>query len=60
MNSGFNWKAFINYSGRLRGLAVVCWTTDHCRPCSNLGVGISEDCFIFDFASLLVEVARPI
>ena len=22
--------------GRLRGLAVVCWTTDHYYPCSNL------------------------
>jgi len=29
-------------------------------PCSNLGVGISEGCFIFDFASLPLEVARPI
>ena len=38
--------------GRLRGLAVACWTTDHYHPCSNLGVGISEGCFIFDFASL--------
>ena len=36
--------------GRLRGLTVVCWTTDH-------GVGISEGCFIFDFASLPLEVA---
>jgi len=27
---------------------------------SNLGVGISEGCFIFDFASLRLEVARPI
>ena len=33
--------------GRLRGLAVVCWTTDHYHTCSNPGVGISE-------------VARPI
>ena len=46
--------------GRLRGLAVACWTTDHYHPCSNLGVGISEGCFIFDFASLPLEVARPI
>ena len=45
--------------GRLRGLAVACRTTDHYRPCSNLGVGISEG-FVFDFASLPLEVARPI
>jgi len=24
--------------GRLRGLAVASWTTDHYHPCSNLGV----------------------
>ena len=46
--------------GRLRGLAVACWTTDHYDACSNLGVGISDGCFIFDFASLPLEVARPI
>ena len=46
--------------GRLRGLAVACRTTDHCHPCSNLGVGISEGCFNFDFASLPLKVARPI
>jgi len=28
--------------------------------CLNLGVGISEGCFIFEFASLPLEVARPI
>ena len=44
----------------LRGLAVACWTTYHYHPSSNLGVGISEGCFIFDFASLHLEVARPI
>ena len=38
--------------GRLRGLAVACWTTDHYHPCSNLGVAIYEGCFVFDFASL--------
>jgi len=43
--------------GHLRGLAVACWTTDHYHPCSNLGVGISEGCFVFDFASLPLEVA---
>jgi len=46
--------------GRLRGLTVECWITDHYHTCSNLGVGISEGCFIFDFASLPLEVARPI
>ena len=33
-------------TGRLRGLAVACWTTDHYHPCSNTGVGISEGCFV--------------
>ena len=46
--------------GRLRGLVVACWTTDHYHPRSNLGVGISEGCFVFDFASSPSEVARPI
>ena len=50
----------ISYIGRLRGLAVAFWTTDHYHPCSNLGVGTSEGCFIFDFAPLPLEVARPI
>ena len=48
------------FLGRFRGLAVAYWTTDHYHPCSNLGVGISEGCYIFDFASLSLEVARPI
>jgi len=26
-------------TGRLRGLAVACWTTAHYHPCSNPGVG---------------------
>ena len=41
-------------------LAVACWTTDHYHPCSNLGVGRSEGCFVFDYASLPLQVARPI
>ena len=45
---------------RLRGLAVACWITDHYHPCSNIGMGISEDCFVFNFASLPLEVARAI
>ena len=45
---------------RFRGLAVACWTTYQYHPCSNLGVDISEGCFIFDFASLPLDVARPI
>ena len=32
----------------------------HYNPSSNLGVGISDGCFIFDFATLPLEVARPI
>jgi len=43
--------------GRLCGLVVACWTTDHYHPCSNLGVGISEGCLIFDLDSLPLEVA---
>ena len=39
---------------------VTRWTTDHSHLSSNLGVCISEECFIFDFASLVLEVARPI
>ena len=51
---------FMLIEGCLRGLAVACWTTDHYHPCSNLSMGISEGCFIFDFASLPLEVAQPI
>jgi len=47
-------------TGRLCGLAVACWIKDHYHPCSNPGVGISEGCFIFDFALLPLEVALPI
>jgi len=46
--------------GRLRGLAVACWTTDHYHPCLTPGVGISGGCFVFHFVSLPLEVARPI
>ena len=46
--------------GRLRGLAVACWTTDHYHACSNPGVGISEGCFIFEFSSLPLDVAWPV
>jgi len=28
-------------------------------PCSNLGVGIPEGCFILDFASITLEVPGP-
>ena len=48
------------FMGRLRGLTVTCWITNHYHACSNLNVGIAEGCFIFDFASLPLEVARPI
>ena len=40
--------------------AVACWVTDQYHLSSNLGVGITEGCFIFDFASLPSYVARPI
>jgi len=42
------------------GLTVACWTTDHYHLCSNLGVAISEGCFIFDFDSLPLEVTQPV
>ena len=35
-------------------------TVFHNKQCSNLVVGISEGCFIVDFASLPLEVAQPI
>jgi len=34
-------------------------TTDCYHPSSDLGVDISEGCFIFDFAPLPLEVDRP-
>ena len=34
------------------GTLVVCWITDYYHLSLNLGVAISERCFIFDFASL--------
>ena len=46
--------------GTVRGLTVACWITNHYHRCSNLGVGISEGCFVFDFASLQLEVVRSI
>ena len=54
------YSLYCHNRGRLRGLAVACWTTDHYHPCSNLGVGISEGCFVLDIASLHLEVARPL
>ena len=58
---GFNMvSSLLHYRGCLHGLAVACWTTNHYHPCLKLGVGISEDCFIFDFASLPLEVAQLI
>ena len=45
--------------GRL-GLTVARWITDHYHPCSNLGVVIPGGCFIFELASLPLEVAQPI
>ena len=54
----------ITYSLTIRSisllLTVACWTTDHYHPSSILGVGISEGCFLFDFASLPLEVASPV
>jgi len=41
---------------RFRKVLVI----DHYHLSSNHGVGVSEVCFVFDFASLPVEVARPI
>ena len=39
---------------------VAHWTTDHYHLGSNLDVGIPEGCFMFDFASLTLEVTLPI
>ena len=39
---------------------VTCCIIVHYRLCSNIGVGISEECFIFEFASLTMGVARLI
>jgi len=50
----------IAIKGRLRGIAVTCWIIDHYHPCSNLGVIISEGCFIFDLASLHLETSRSV
>ena len=53
-------QSILCLSGQLCGLVVACWMTDHYHLCSNLSVGISESCIIFDFASLPLEVAHPI
>ena len=39
---------------------VARWITVHYHLSSNLGVGISEGCFSFDIASLLLALVRPI
>jgi len=39
---------------------VVRWTTDHYHLSSNFGMDISEGCLIIDFASLPLEVTKPI
>jgi len=39
---------------------IARWITNNNHLSSNLGVGISEGCFIFDLASLPLEVARLI
>ena len=39
---------------------VTCSTTDQNHLSSNLRVGIYGGCFIFDFASLPLEVTRPV
>ena len=57
MFSLFHDTLFLGDWGRLRGIAVACWTTDHYDACSNFGVGISEGCFIFNFASLPISLS---
>jgi len=39
---------------------IAHWITDHYHLSLNLTMGISEGCFIFDFASLPLEVTQPI
>jgi len=41
----------LNFNGHV---TRIC----HCHPCSNLGVGISEGCFIFDFVSFITFGGR--
>ena len=41
-------------------LVLTYSTLDHYHLSSNLGVGLPEGCFISDFTSLPLEVARPI
>ena len=55
------WKQTVPFTSRLiTGNSVVYlvvhWITDHYHLSSNLRVGISEGCFIFDFTSLPLEV----
>ena len=49
-----------SYEGTSVVQLVARWTTNHYHLSSNLGRGIFQGCFIFDFASLPLEVARPI
>ncbi|KAK2162424.1 hypothetical protein LSH36_99g07034 [Paralvinella palmiformis] len=46
-------------NGRLRGLAVACWTTDHCHPCLNLSVGLSEGLVFLSFRSETKRALLP-
>jgi len=52
-NDAFIW-------GSSEVLLVARSTTYHYHLSSNLAVGISEGCLIFDLASLPLAVARPI
>ena len=45
-----NNSTHIDLCGRLRGLTVASWITDHYHLSLNLDMGISEGCFIFYFA----------
>ena len=55
---------FVDIISRLLGFVrrdfLITDHTDHCHLSLILGVVISEGCFIFDFASLPLEVARAI
>jgi len=55
----FSFALLASDGGGLSSLAVAYWTTNYYHPCSNLGMGISEGCFISDLASLPLKVAGP-
>ena len=54
-----NCRSFIRLGAPLWS-SGTSWDYRSLPLCSNLGAGISEGCFVFDFASLPLEIAWPI